>query len=165
MFLNVAGNIRPLLKGRLECENRFRKSRLESISNRVRKDGAGLWAETYGKSPRSLIIVNGLVNCKVGIGDFVTQEIRAVVVIVVLAQDPVVLRDKFVFVRIVFLLQVGDPTKLHMISLEATDWNDDHLLSSQCRCQLPHRQGISRHWLPRRSDQGLGRDNAELERA
>lgn len=165
MFLNVAGNIRPLLKGRLECENRFRKSRLESISNRVRKDGAGLWAETYGKSPRPLIIVNGLVNCKVGIGDFVTQEIRAVVVVVVLAQDPVVLRDKFVFVRIVFLLQVGDPTKLHMISLEATDWNDDHLLSSQCRCQLPHRQGISRHWLPRRSDQGLGRDNAELERA
>lgn len=163
VFLNVAGNIRPLLKGRLECENRFRKSRLDSISDRVRKEVSGLWRQTYRKSPRSLIIVDGLVDCKVGIGDFVTQEIRAVVVVVVLAQDSVVFRDKFVFVRIGFLLQVGDPTGLHMISLEAIDWNDDHLLSSQCRCQLLHRQGISPHWFPRRSDRGPARDNAEWE--
>lgn len=122
VFLNVAGNIRPLLKGRLECENRFRESRLESISNRVCKGVSGLRElETYRKSPRPLIIVDGLVDRKVDIGDLVTQEIRPIVVVVVLAQDPVVLRGKFVFVRIGFLLQVGDPTGLHMISLEATD--------------------------------------------
>lgn len=68
--------------------------------------------KTYRKSSCSLIIIDSLIDRKIGIGDLVTQEIRAVMVVVVLAQNVIVFDDKIIFVSILLISQIGYPTRL-----------------------------------------------------
>lgn len=66
----------------------------------------------YRKCACSLITINGLINHKVGICDFIAQEVRALVVVVVLAQSIVVLGDKFIFVCIILFDKIRSATVL-----------------------------------------------------
>lgn len=68
--------------------------------------------ETYRKSPGSLIVIDGLVDGKVGISDRVSQQVRPRTVVIVLAQDAVVIRGNLILVLFRFLRQIGNPLGL-----------------------------------------------------
>ena len=75
-------------------------------------DGIFRWTETYQESPGSLIDIDGLVDGKVGISDSVSQQVRTRMVVIVLAQDAVVIRHNLILVLFRILGQIGNPLGL-----------------------------------------------------
>lgn len=69
--------------------------------------------KTYRKSSRSLIIIDGLIDSKVGVCDLVTQQVRPRMVIVVLRNDAVVLGSELILVRLRLGRQIGHPLLLN----------------------------------------------------
>jgi hypothetical protein len=67
---------------------------------------------TYRKCPGSLVIIDGLVNGKVGVGHPIAQQVRASMVPVVLIQKVVVLGGNLILVFFRFLREVGHPLGL-----------------------------------------------------
>ena len=70
------------------------------------------WTETYYGSPSSLIVIDGLVDGKVGISDSVSQQVRARTVVIVLVQDTVVIGHNLILVLFRILRQIGKPLGL-----------------------------------------------------
>lgn len=69
--------------------------------------------KTYRKSSRSLVIIDGLVDSKVGVRDLVTQQVGPRMVIVVLRNDAVILGSGLILVRLRLGRQIGHPLLLH----------------------------------------------------
>lgn len=67
---------------------------------------------TYWKRLDPFVIVNGLVNRKVGIGDLITEKVRTIGLGIVLLKKGVVLGHIFVLVRIRDLVELDHPLEL-----------------------------------------------------
>lgn len=85
-LLDIGRNVGSGLERLLELDNHRRKSSLHWVSSCCE----GMIKETYRQGANALVIVDGLVDGKVGVGDLVAEEVGALAVGVVLRDQVVV---------------------------------------------------------------------------
>lgn len=70
---------------------------------------------THWNGTRSCIVVNGLINSEVGIGDRVTKEVRSIDIGVILGEEIIVLGCIILLVGLGHFFQVGYPLRLYVV--------------------------------------------------
>ena len=71
---------------------------------------------THGKISKFLIIVDGLINCKIGVRNPVTQDVRSTAIRIILGKNIIIVWYKFVLVFVSGIFEIVNPFKLSGIS-------------------------------------------------